>query len=179
MKPVSSSLALVYLNRALSAASVAPVPRPKGNSRTADKFVIRGFEELYEELDGIGRYQGRSRNSEVQSAVLEALGGWVRTTAMLNILVEHLGKEVSGQVLATVSDFDISICQVYRKFVLRFPPTVRDMVRDGIERAELGAVTMNQWFLDTLVRWINVQRQHYALLSAAIAMNPALVGGSE
>lgn len=175
----SSQLATAYLNRALRAARIAPTPRPKGDSRTADKFIIRGYEELYAELDGIGRYQGRSRNSEVQSAVLEALGKWNRTTAMLNILVMHLGSEVSEQILKEVPDFELSKCKREDRFVLRFPPNVRQIVRSGIESAELGVMSMNDWFLRVLVRWVNVQRQHYALLSAAMAMNPDLFGEVE
>ena len=176
MKSVNSSLALAYLNRARAAARAAPTPRPKGDTRTADKFVIRGYEELYAELDGIARHQGRSRNSEVQSAVLEALGGWVRSTAMLNILIEHLGDEVSTQILADISDFELKKCKKEDKFVLRFPPNVRNKVKEGIDSAELDAVSMNGWFLTVLVRWVNVQRKHYALLSAAIVVNPTLVG---
>ncbi|MDX9668712.1 Arc family DNA-binding protein [Pseudomonas sp. P8_250] len=181
MNSVNSPIALAALQRALGVAKIAPVPRPRGHSRTADKFVIRAYSEMYIELDGIGRYQGRSRNSEIQSAVLEALGGWKRTTAELNIYIHHLGKVVSKKILAEIPDFDISQFgepdkkDRRNKFVLRFPPNVRDMVRDGIANKNLDAENMNAWFVATLVRWIMVQRKLYALLSAAIAIDPDLV----
>jgi hypothetical protein len=174
MSSINNPIALAALQRARRAVKMAPTPRPKGHSRTADKFVIRGYTEMYIELDGIGRHQGRSRNSEIQSAVLEALGGWKRTTAQLNILVQHLGKSVSRALLAEIPDFDTDECTTKDKFVLRFPPKVRDMVRDGVASKNLDAENMNDWFLITLVRWIDVQRKLYALLSAAIAMDPDL-----
>lgn len=174
MKSVSSPLALAYLNRALSAARVVPAPRAKVDSRVADKFVVRGYKELFEELKGIGRHQGRSMNSEAVAAILDALNQQARSTAMLNILSAYLGGKVSGRVLAEVPDFILNYCETPDSFVIRFPPDIRE----AVTRAAKGW-TMNGWCLDALVKWINVQRQHYALLSAAIAMNPALIGADE
>lgn len=174
MKSVSSPLALAYLNRALNAARVVPAPRAKVDSRIADKFVVRGYEELFDELKGIGRHQGRSMNSEAVAAILDALNKQTRSTAMLNILSAHLGDKVSSRVLAEVPDFVLNYCEKPDSFVIRFPPEIRE----AVTQASKGW-TMNGWCMDALVKWINMQRQHYALLSAAIAMNPALVGVDE
>ena len=162
------------LEQAVSAANEAPKSPQKTNSRTADKFVIRGYLELWQELDTLGIRFCRSRNSEAQMAVLEGISEWERTSAMLNILVGHLGDEVSAHVLAALPEFEWSQLITPKKFVLRFPPDVRDVVRDGIENSLFERASMNDWFVLTLIRWINLQRQLYALQSAAIAINPAL-----
>lgn len=177
MNSLSNPIAIAALNRAITAARTGPVPRQRYDSRTADKFVIRGFEELFSELDGIGKHQGRSMNSEAVAAILEALAGQRRNTGMLNILKAHLGPELSAKVLAEVPNFDLAKCNKPREFVLRLPPSVRNTIRDGVGKvvSEKGSrtKTMNTWVLEALVDWIQSQRLQYALLMASIAMDQA------
>ncbi|MFL1449427.1 Arc family DNA-binding protein [Pseudomonas tritici] len=138
MKQIMSPLARAALSRAINAARVAPVQRPKYESRSAAKYVIRGYEELFVELRAIGSHQGRSMNSEVVAAFLEALAGHQRSQAMLTILKGHLGENIASSVLSTVRDFDITNCVTKKQFVVRCPPDVRNTIRDGVSRATGG-----------------------------------------
>lgn len=177
MNVVKNPIAVAALNKALSAARIGPRPRPKYDSRTADKFVIRGFAELFEELAAIGLHQGRSRNSETVAAILEALGGNRRLLTVLNALKANLGHQLAEKVLAEVPDFQLTECRASDTFVIRLPPTVRDTIRNGVRNAVApsgaSAASMNQWVLNALEQWINMQRQHYALVTATIAMDHA------
>lgn len=170
-KAIRNPLAQAALDRALKQAGAGPAPRPTYRSRTADKFVLRGYEELFDQLALIGKHYGRSKNSEAIAAILDALNGNVRTATQLKLLRAGLGEEVSAEVLANVPAFDLAACKTSFKFVIRFPPKVRESVRDGIAMASTDAPSMNQWLLDVLVRWIDMQRQQYALVSAAIALD--------
>jgi len=181
MKEIVNPIALRALENALRAARSGPKPRKKTDSRTADKFVIRGYAELFAEMSGIGLHHGRSANSEMVAAVLEALSGHERANATLRILKAHLGGEISERVLAEVPDFDLKKCKKPGKFIVRFPSQIREKVRDGVKRAASSGAgdrlsSMNKWFLEALVAWVNIQRQQYALLSAAIALEKDLVG---
>ncbi|MBP3061943.1 Arc family DNA-binding protein [Pseudomonas chengduensis] len=163
------------MNRALSAARTGPAPRPRYSSRTADKFVIRGYSELFEELGGIGQHQGRSKNSEMVAAILEALSGNMRMKSVIMALRAYLGHDLADKVLAEVPDFILAECKVTDQFVIRLPPSVRDTIREGVSSAisAKGASvrTMNQWVLNALEQWVNLQRQQYALTTAAIAID--------
>jgi len=176
MKAVLNPIALAALNRAIRTIKKGPVPIPNYNSRTADKFVIRGYAELFDELGGIGRHQSRSTNSEVVAAVLSGLTGHTRSTAMLRILKLHLGEDVSSRVLSKVPDFDLSKCRKPKHFVVRFPTDVRDTVRADVLKASTRATSMNRWLLGALVEWIKIQRQLYALLTAAVAIDTVTIG---
>lgn len=176
MNAITNPLALQALTNALQAARHGPKSRNQTDSRTADKFVIRGFVELFDELSGIGAYEGRSQNAEAVSAFLDALSGHQRSRTMLKVLKMHLGVEFADRVLAEVPDFDLKACKHQRKFVVRFPEQTRAKIKAGVDEAikskkDGGPTSMNQWALDALVAWIKFQRQHYALLSACIAMD--------
>ena len=181
MKQLTNPLAIAAFTRAAVAAGrVPPVRRIKGDSRSADKFVIRGYVELFEEISGIGTHQGRSINSEVVAAILDSLDGQVRSLSEVRILKAHLGEEMAKNVLAVVPDFTLDTCKEERRFIVRFPPNVRDKIRKGVETISVGtlkAPSMNNWMLTALVAWVNVQRQHYALLSATIAIDQKLLEG--
>lgn len=183
MTSLTNPIAVAALNRAVSAARKSPTPRPQYNSRTAEKFVIRGYAELFDELDAIGRHQGRSMNSEAVAAILEALSGQRRNTALTEILKGHLGEEVTSKVLVEVPDFDLEKCKNPRNFVLRLPPSVRDTIRDGVANVVAiegsGARSMNSWVLNALVEWVNSQRQQYSLLMASIAIRQGLLSGTQ
>lgn len=181
---ITNPIALRALENALKAARNGPAPRDKVDSRLADKFVIRGFTELFAELSGIGLHHGRSLNSEIVAGVLEAITGFVRAKHMLKILKKDLGDDMVERVLAEVPTFDLEACKTPDKFVIRFPPQIRDTVRDDVNRAIAskesdGSYSMNQWFLRVLVEWVRIQRQQYALLSASIAHEQVLLGSSE
>lgn len=68
-----SSIAMAALNRHLGIVKRGPVLPKRVDSRTADKFVIRGNEQLFSELAGLALLQGRSRNSEIAAAIVEGL----------------------------------------------------------------------------------------------------------
>jgi hypothetical protein len=174
MTSASQLIALEALNRARKAAKVKPVIRPKTDSRKADKFVCRGFPELWEEMKAIGNHQGRSLNSECVAAVLDKLSGHVRSKALLALTMRQLGEEVSAQILADIPVLEPrSIVRTAPKFVIRFPDDVRDTVRDGVK--DMFGVSMNTWYVLCFVDWVNIQRRQYALLSAAMAMDATLI----
>ncbi|MDF9778941.1 Arc family DNA-binding protein [Pseudomonas baetica] len=190
MKPIEHPIALRAFERAYKASRVPPKPRKKTDSRTADKFVVRGYNELFEEMAGIGLHQGRSINSEVVAAILEALSGFERSSTMQRILTASLGESLSARVLASVPNFDLGVCTERRDFVVRFPDSVRDSVREDVKRiiampqnpkalstqfsgpadVKRNERSMNTWVLKALVAWIKIQRQQFALLSAAIEL---------
>lgn len=177
-----SPIALETLNRHLGVIKHGPALPKKTNSRTADKFVIRGNERLFAELTGLALLQGRSRNSEIAAAIMEGLGAFERSTTINNAIMKSLGPQISQKLLDEVPDFDGGWVENDCKKVVRFPDEVRDRVRDGVNQAcrEGGVgLTMNSWCFKVLVRWVNIQRQQYALLSAEIALNKALAGEGE
>jgi hypothetical protein len=183
MKAITNPIALAALNRAINAGRIAPTQRPKYSSRIADKFVVRGYVELFAELGAIGSHQGRSMNSEVVAAVLDALAGQKRSMALLNILKDRLGEQVAKSVLDAVPDFELANCVTPKKFVVRYPPDVRETIKDGVDRATRADgdgdtpswPSMNSWMLDAMINWVNIQRQLYSLLSAAIAVDQTLL----
>lgn len=134
--------------------------------------------ELFEELKGIGLHQGRSMNSEAVAAILDSLEGNIRTTARVKVLQAQLGKRLSAEVMAEVGEFDLSMCVKPKKFVVRLPPSVRDIIRDGVRKATTGkggAIFMRDWILEALVKWVNNQRQEFALLTTIIEMDKDLL----
>lgn len=176
-----SPIAIRALEKALQAARVPPKSRVRVDSRIADKFVVRAYSELLQELAAIGVHEGRSANSEIVSGILEALAGYERSNATTRILRAALGEEVAEQVLAEVPTFEIALCTHPRKFVIRFPATVRETIRVGVKNVEsiddaIPQRSMNKWLLDSMVAWVNIQRTQYALLSAVVAHEKALEG---
>lgn len=134
--------------------------------------------ELFEELKGIGLHQGRSMNSEAVAAILDSLEGNIRSTARVRVLQAQLGKKLSAEVMAEVGDFDLSVCVTPKKFVVRLPPSVRDIIRDGVNKATTGdggVVFMRDWVLEALVKWVNNQRQEFALLTTIIEVDKSLL----
>lgn len=180
MHHVSNPIAAAALERALvSAARTTPPSRPRTDSRTADKFVIRGSVELFAELESIGHHHFRSKNAEVVAGIMDSLTDHKRSLSLLLILKTHVGEPIASMVLSEVKDFDPYACVSHKKFVARFPVMVRDAIRDagraGMTDSDKPS-TMNQWVLHALVRWINIQRQTYALLSAAMVKDRHLLG---
>lgn len=173
MKSVLSPLALQALTKARLAGRHTPAPRPKTNSRTADKFVIRGYEELFNEVAGMASHEGRSINSEVVAAIFDALQGHVRSKAMLHVLKRHLGNEISRSALDALPVFRLEQCKVPKLFNVRLPDNVRDTLKDRVLdriREEGRYVSMNEWTVKAVADWVQIRREQYALLSAAIAV---------
>jgi len=178
MLKLSNPVALRAFEKALTKVRAGPRPRPKFSSRTADKFVIRGYVELFEELKGIGLHQGRSMNSEAVAAILDSLEGNLRSTARVRVLQAHLGRRLSAEVMAEVGVFDLTVCAKPQKFVVRLPPSVRDVIRDGVKKVttgEGGKISMRDWVLEALVKWVNSQRQEFALLTTIIEVDKSLL----
>lgn len=175
MNGIISPVALAALDMALVAAKKGPAPRQSVNSRHADKFVLRGYAELFSELADIGIQQCRCVNSEIVAAIMEGIDGQARGNAMLRILVASVGPEVAARVLSEVPAFDLSGGGTPADFTVRFPPQLRESVSLAVLReVELGVEgahrTMRSWILSALVAWVRLQRQQYALLSAAIEL---------
>lgn len=175
MKSLLSPIALRAYKNALRASQAAPKPRLKADSRTADKFVVRGFRELFNEIKSIGLHQGRSSNSEMVAAVLGALSGFEREKEIILTLKERLGESLAGEIIKKVPSFDIKLCSDDDRFTIRFPPEVRETVRNGVlgDENEAATGTMNAWFLNTLVAWVDIQSQQYALVSASMSLRKA------
>jgi len=86
MTDLHNRIALAALERARNQ-RMGKLPRKVINSRTADKFVIRGYVEIFDALNQIGKHHGRSQNSEVVAAILESLQGYRRSSLLIDALV--------------------------------------------------------------------------------------------
>lgn len=146
------------------------------SSLTADKFSIRGNKHLFSEITHLGTESGRSTNSEIVAAILEALSEHKKTNALIRALKAYLGDETSTSVLDTLKEFDFNPRQVEAKFNVRIPPNVRDTIREMLQSKLLKTETgqhksMNAWFIETIVTWIGIQHKISALLIAATKKN--------
>lgn len=62
--------------------------------------------------------------------------------------------------------------------MVRLPPSVRDIIRDGVKKVtsrEGGKISMRDWVLEALVKWVNSQRQEFALLTTIIEVDKSLL----
>lgn len=136
------------------------------NSRTADKFVVRGYASLFVELSNLAKQAGRSRNSEAVAALSDALLGFKHTNGLLHILKQHIGPETADQLLAQVPE--IKPCGPEKKLILRFPNDMRSDVALAQSELKGSLRSMNSWMLDALEKWVVHQRQIQVLMDAAI-----------
>mgnify|MGYP001761538360 CR=1 FL=1 len=175
MKSLLSPIAARAYRNALKASQKAPAPRLKADSRTADKFVVRGYRELFNEIKSIGLHQGRSSNSEMVAAVLGALSGFDREIEITLALKERLGEALADDIVKKVPKFDLKLCTDGDRFTIRFPPEVRETVRIVVlgDGSDTSANTMNAWFLNALVSWVDIQSEQYALVSASMSIRKA------
>jgi hypothetical protein len=166
MNAVVTNIDHAIRTKAVEAARWLPRGADTESSRLADKFVIRGYEELFAEIERLADLQLRSKNSEVNMAIMDSINGRVQSSATLSGLCAYLGEELSAEVLAVVPEF--VMCEAththYDKFVIRFP----DEVRPAMTQASIdeGSGSMIAWIRQTLTYWINAQRQQHALLAA-------------
>lgn len=152
---------------------------PRGNSpessRTAEKFAVRAFKGMFDELDRLAVLQLRSKNSECVLALIDSLDGRVRSTAALNCLVKyvdfHLGFGTSADILEAVPEFVYSGWAGDDKFVIRLPEDARESIAHAANESN---VAMNTWVKKALGYWINMQRQIHALTVAVSAIETRL-----
>lgn len=176
MKDLNNRIALAALERARNQ-RLAKLPRNVINSRTADKFVIRGYLELFEALSQIGQHHGRSQNSEVVAAILESLQGYRRSSMVIDALVIKIGDKANDEIQNSYQKLDPALLKTPHKFVVRLPPNIRDTIREdialAIEAEQHKSLSMNQWLVNALVEWVNVQRRMNALIECALDMDSA------
>lgn len=166
--------------QALTNARAQRQPRPKYNSRTADKYVIRTSRSLIDAVSELGKVHGRSGNSEFVAAVMESLAGRQRTIAMRNILIARLGQPLANQVLENVERVASEPVKQPRygdHVVLRLPDGVRMAISEVVARSkkETGRFpSMLAYVNAAVVFWINIQRECDALLSACMTIDESL-----
>lgn len=168
MNAVVNNLSPEAIAKVIEAARLLPHGADTKNSRVADKFVIRGYKELFAEMDRLAVLQLRSKNSEVNMAIIDSINGRVTSSTILGSLCAVLGEELSSVVLAAVPEFFLADCKYDDSFVIRFPDEVRDAMTEAANNEE--SVTMIAWIRLALVYWINNQRQQQALLAAIAAL---------
>lgn len=167
MTTVNQPTALMALSKTEGRGTVSAArPKPVYSSRTAEKFVLRGYQELFHELSDLGKRQGRSMNSEAVEAVLDAMGQHKRSSLVVKMISGHLGEEVAQSVLARVEALDPAAFKIPDKFNIRLPQNVREVIKEGLDSR-----SMNSWFLDAMYAWVRTQRQINALMDAALELN--------
>lgn len=176
MKDLNNRIALAALERARNQ-RLAKLPRKVINSRTADKFVIRGYVEIFDALNQIGKHHGRSQNSEVVAAILESLQGYRRSSLLIDALVMKVGDKANAEIEDSYQKLDPALFKTPQKFVVRLPPNIRDTIREdialAIEAEQHKSMSMNQWLIDALVKWVNVQRRTNALIEYSLGLDPS------
>lgn len=152
--------------KAIEAARWLPRGADTQSSRSADKFVIRGYEELFTELERLADLQLRSKNSEVVMAIMDSINGRVHSSSTLTGLRSYLGEVFSEEVLAVVPEFVMCVATHTHedKFNVRFPDEIRAAMNQASVDERSGS--MIAWVRETLTYWINAQRQQHALLAA-------------
>ena len=141
---------------------------------TAERFSIRGNKYLFLEITRLGNESGRSTNSEMVAAILEALSGNKLTNVLFLALKAYLGTEITSSTLETFKELDFKPWKVEAKFQIRIPPNVYAAAPQKIKDllAETGQQkSMNTWIIESLVSWISIQHKLSALLIAAIETN--------
>lgn len=174
MNAVMTNIDPRKIQAAIEAAKWLPHGPERENSREADKFVIRAYVEMFEELGRLAGLQLRSRNSEVVMAIIDSIEGRIGSRNALDTLCHYLGEELSTQVLAVVPEFKLSDCSEEDRFVVRYPLEVRDAMFQAAE--EEGAESGIAWLVGTLLYWINAQRKKYALYTALSVINSSIEG---
>lgn len=143
-------------------------------SRDADKFVLRAAREVIRAIEEMGKRQGRSANAEIARAAAASLSGRQEAVITQKALVAYLGPERSDQALQQIMLFNLAESKGRSKKVIRLPDGIRAGIADVVEQSikdggRFGS--MNTWFVDAIVWWINNQRESNALLQAAVEMD--------
>jgi len=174
MTELHNRIALAALERARNQ-RMGKLPRKVINSRTADKFVIRGYVEIFDALSQIGKHHGRSQNSEVVAAILESLQGYRRSSLLIDALVMKVGDKANAEIEGSYQKLDPALFKTPHKFSVRLPPNIRDTIREdialAIEAEQHKSLSMNQWLVDAMVEWVNVQRRTNALIEYSLGLD--------
>lgn len=175
MNAVMNSITSRKLEKAVEAAKWLPLGPERLDSRTAPKFVIRAYTEMFAEMERLAGLHLRSRNSEVILAIIDSIDGRTRSTLAIETACHYLGESASEKILAEVPVFTLDSCRDKDRFVIRFPAEVRETMFEvaGDEGSETGIA----WVIDALVYWINAQRKQHALYTA-ISIITANAGGN-
>lgn len=180
MTAVVRSLEAVDPAKIIDRVSWLPRGAATDDSRTAEKFVVRGYKELFDEIDRLAVLQLRSKNSECVMAIMDSIDGRVRSTAALDALCKfvdrHMGIGFSTDIFDAVPLFELSKCRFEDKFVIRFPEDVRGVM---LQCASEESEAMVTWVRKTLLYWINNQRRQHALLATAVTINEAIEAAKE
>lgn len=156
------------LDRIAERARWLPEALDRDNSREADKFVIRYYAEVSEELERLASLGLRSKNAEVCCALMDSIHYRHKSRTILHSLIHYLGDEVSTRVLELVPEFRYADCRQEDKFVVRFPTELRSAIARAAQDSDNGDTTMIGWVRATLLYWINAQRQIHALQDAVV-----------
>lgn len=179
---LTSRLAIDTLARAKTTPTLIPAPFPapapriktRSTSRDADKFVLRAAREVIRAIEEMSKRQGRSANAEIARAAAASLSGRQEAVITQKALVAYLGPERSDQALQQIMLFNLAESKGRSKKVIRLPDGIRAGIADVVEQSikhggRFGS--MNTWFVDAIVWWINNQRESNALLQAAVEMD--------
>lgn len=171
MTAVVRTLDSVTLDKILDDAVRLPRGNVSDDSRTADKFVVRAYTEMFAELDRLAVLQLRSKNSECVMAIMDSLDGRERSASALKALIGYadmLRPNLSIHILEHLPEFEMSECTRDDKFVVRFPSEVRSSIS---HQAAVCREPMVNWVRRAFVYWINNQRQQQALIQAIAAIH--------
>ncbi|WP_241824448.1 MULTISPECIES: hypothetical protein [Pseudomonas] len=91
-----------------------------------------------------------------------------------NALKAYLGPERTAMAVKQAKELTKTKARGLSKKVIRLPDGARDGVAKVVEQsiADGGPFgSMNTWFVDALVWWINIQRESHSLLLAAVELD--------
>lgn len=171
---MKSKLANPIALTALKLAMKNNLARPASSSSTADKFVVCTSKEIIAAMATLGELHGRSKNSEITCAVIESLAGRRQATTALKVLSAYLGSDASTKAILQVQQFDKAPSRGEMKTVIRLPDGIRFRVAEAVAQsvAAGGPIrSMNSWFIDAIIWWINNQNETYALFSACVDLD--------
>ena len=105
-------------------------PYPLAPSRTADKFVMRIPQELYEAIADLARAQYRSTNHEIAQALLSHIEGHRRILTLREILIQRLTPEIGNAVLEGL-ELIPHFSDTLESYPVRFPDGLREELKGG------------------------------------------------
>jgi len=160
---------------ALATAKNPPAPRSVPPSVLAEKFVVRARKRLIQAMEELGKRNGRSANSEAVRAATASLEGRHEAITSINVLKAYLGPERTAAALQEITPYVLATAYGTSKKVIRLPDGVRDGISDAVDRSvainDRKFPSMNAWFLDALIWWLNNQQELPALLKVCVELD--------